>query len=49
MKKTAEELKDVKFPDCVDRCLLVEVLGIGECENIEFCTDKVPRYEKEKV
>jgi len=32
-KVPAQELKKVKFPQCASQCLLVEILGVGECES----------------
>lgn len=40
MEKTVEELQEVKFPECVEHCRLVKILGIGECENVSSCHGK---------
>ena len=34
---TTEELKEVPFPDCVEKCGTCNILGVSECENILFC------------
>lgn len=33
-KKPAQELSDLKFPECASQCLAVEYLGVGECESV---------------
>ncbi len=31
---TAEQLKNIMFPNCASKCLAVEMLGVGECESV---------------
>ncbi len=31
MKKPAQELKEIPFPECHSQCLLAELMGVSEC------------------
>lgn len=47
MKKiVAIKLKNIPFPECTKTCALIEVLGAGECENVNFCKYK---FSKQKI
>jgi len=40
VKKPAEELKSTPYPECMELCDLIRILGDGECENIQVCKHK---------
>lgn len=40
-ERKPHELRDLPFPDCYKHCGIVKRLGVGECENIEECDDKM--------
>jgi len=42
-KQPSCRLKSLTFPECYKHCLLVEYLGIGECENC--CPEKFKDVE----
>lgn len=44
-KLPSDDLKDIPFPDCASKCLLVEYLGVCECESA--CSYKFERNEDE--
>jgi hypothetical protein len=48
IKMTADELKNIPFPNCYNKCELVNFLGVGECENIETCQHKFKKEDKMK-